>query len=152
MCIYKYKKYFIFIIFLFVFINIFCCNFNYVDAGILSPEVTDNLFIQEGELITEAGFEPNTEVGDVMSMVIKAFLSLLGIIFVILIITAGYQWMTAEGDEQKVNEAKDKIKRAIIGLIIIVSAYAITHFVFARLPGGSGSGGVGGGVGGGSGG
>jgi hypothetical protein len=41
--------------------------------------------------------------------------------------------MTAGGDEQKVTKAKDSIRRAIIGLIIIVAAYGITYFVFMAL-------------------
>jgi len=58
---------------------------------------------------------------------------LLGIIFIILMIYAGYNWMTAQGEEEKVTKAKTTIQRAIIGLIIVVSAYAITAFVFKSL-------------------
>ena len=65
----------------------------------------------------------------------------MGVIFIILIILAGYNWMTAGGEEEKVNKAKQMIYRAIIGLIIIMSAYAITYFVFTNLPAGTGGGG-----------
>src|SRR3989339_689175 len=65
--------------------------------------------------------------------VVKAFLSLLGIIFIILVIYGGYKWMMARGSEQEVEAAKNIIQRAIIGLIIIVAAYAITAFVFTGL-------------------
>jgi amino acid permease len=57
-------------------------------------------------------------------------LGLLGIIFVVLLVYAGIQWMTAEGDEVKVEKAKSTITRAIIGLGIIITAYAITYFIF----------------------
>lgn len=128
-----------------VILIVFCFSFNCVYAGILNPDVVGDLADQERELALTAGFDLNTNIGDVVSIVIKAFLSLLGVIFVILIITAGYKWMTAGGEEQKINEAKDAIRRAIIGLIIIASAYAITHFVFTHLPwGGSSGGGLGG--------
>lgn len=72
-------------------------------------------------------------VSQILGTVIKAFLSLLGVIFIILIILGGYHWMTAGGDEQKVNKAKDTLKRAIIGLIIVVGSYAISSFVFDKL-------------------
>lgn len=75
----------------------------------------------------------------IISTVIEAFLGLLGIIFLILIIYAGYNWMTAQGDEEKVTKAKDTLQRAVIGLIIIIVAYSITYFVFSSLPGGGGS-------------
>jgi len=72
----------------------------------------------------------------IIQTVISAFLGLLGIIFLVLIIYAGFNWMTAQGDEEKVTKAKDTLTRAIIGLIIITAAYSITYFVFSSLPGG----------------
>jgi hypothetical protein len=58
---------------------------------------------------------------------------------------AGYKYMTAGGNEEKTREAIDSIRRGIIGLIIIVSAYAITYFVFNSMDwfGGAGGGGAG---------
>lgn len=60
--------------------------------------------------------------------IIKVFLGLLGIIFLALIITAGYKWMTSGGNEEKIKEAQQQIVRAAVGLIIILAAYAITDF------------------------
>ena len=74
-------------------------------------------------------------IGQIVGLVIKAFLGLLGVIFIYLIVLAGYNWMTAAGDEQKVEKAKDQIKRAVIGLVIVVSAYAITYFVLQAMSG-----------------
>jgi len=85
-----------------------------------------------------AGYESNVTIGGVVATVVKAFLGLLGVIFVILLIVAGFNWMTAGGDEEKINKAKSTIKAAIIGLIIVVAAYSITYFVFANLPGSGG--------------
>jgi hypothetical protein len=51
----------------------------------------------------------------------------------ILMIYGGYNWMTAAGDEQKIDKAKDTIRAAMIGLIIIIAAYAISIFVISRL-------------------
>jgi hypothetical protein len=75
-----------------------------------------------------------------VATLIKAFLSLLGVIFVVLIIIAGFKWMNAGGNEKDVEDAQTRIKTAIIGLIIILSAYAITAFVFSRLPATTGAG------------
>jgi hypothetical protein len=46
---------------------------------------------------------------------------------------AGLMWMTARGDATKAEKAKDTIMRAVIGIIIIASAYAITSFVISRV-------------------
>jgi hypothetical protein len=72
----------------------------------------------------------------IIQIVISAFLGLLGIIFLVLIIYSGFNWMTAGGDEEKVTKAKQTLTQAVIGLIIIIAAYSITYFVFSILPGG----------------
>ena len=68
-----------------------------------------------------------------LGRIINGALTMLGIIFVILIILAGYNWMTAAGDEAKVTKAKETIRRAIIGFIIVSSAYAIYNYVFVNM-------------------
>ncbi|MBI4779655.1 hypothetical protein HY797_04380 [Candidatus Falkowbacteria bacterium] len=81
---------------------------------------------------------PYAEVGEtslsqMIGVIIAAALALIGSIFLILMLYAGYNWMTARGEEEKVTKAKDTITRAIIGLIIVVGAYAIWSFVFSNL-------------------
>jgi hypothetical protein len=104
-----------------------------VYAAILKSDVIANIESQNSNLVSKAGFDTTSSVGSIIAIVIKAFLGMLGIIFIILMVLAGYNWMTAAGDEQKVEKAKDEIKRAIIGLIICTSAYAISYFVFKAL-------------------
>lgn len=90
-----------------------------------------------------AGLNKSVTIGQVVGNLIKIALSLLAIIFIVLLVYAGFQWMTAEGNEDKVTKAKETIVRAIIGLVIIIAAYSITYFVFQNVnkaAGGSGSG------------
>ncbi len=72
-------------------------------------------------------------LSQIIGQVVGAFLGLLGIIFIILIIYSGYNWMTANGNEEKVDRAKDTLWRTLIGLIIIIGAYAIWNFVLNKL-------------------
>jgi len=65
----------------------------------------------------------------VVAGVINTFLSFLGIIFVVLLVMAGFKWMTAQGREENITEAKEHIVRAIIGLVIIMAAWGITNLV-----------------------
>ena len=90
----------------------------------------------------------NFHLGNVVAVVIQGALGLLGIIFLIIMVFAGYRWMTASGNEESVKTSKQMITRAIIGLIIILMAYAITYFIFNQLPFSGGSSGSGGGLGG----
>ena len=66
-----------------------------------------------------------TKLGDMIGLV----LSFIGVLFLILTIYGGISWMTAGGNEQKVEKAKTIIINAIIGLLIVLSAYTITSFV-----------------------
>ncbi len=56
-------------------------------------------------------------------------LSFIGVLFLGLMIYAGLMWMLAQGNEQEVTKAKDLITNAIIGLIIVFAAYALTTFI-----------------------
>jgi len=64
--------------------------------------------------------------------IVQTLLGLTGIVFVILIIYAGVARMTAGGDAEKVKMSNKIIVGAIIGLIIILSAYALTISSFSR--------------------
>lgn len=68
-----------------------------------------------------------------VNVLINAALSLLGVIFIIMVILAGFKWMTAQGDAKKVEEARDNIKNAVMGLVVVLAAYAITKFIFDVL-------------------
>jgi cytochrome bd-type quinol oxidase subunit 2 len=105
--------------------------------GLLEDNTDQELTNQTEKLRQTAGFKETTEPGsgiaEIISLVIYAFLGLLGVIFLIMIILAGANWMMAQGEEEKVRNAKDTIKSAIIGLIIVMVAYSVTYFVFASL-------------------
>lgn len=69
----------------------------------------------------------------IVGTVINVLLGLFGTILTVLLLLAGYNWMTAGGDEGKVTKAKDMIKNAVIGIAIILAAYAVSNFVINAL-------------------
>jgi hypothetical protein len=73
------------------------------------------------------------ELPEIIGGIIKTALSIMGIVAAILIIYAGYVWMTARGKEERVTKAKETLEAAVIGLIIIMAAYALTYFVVDRI-------------------
>jgi len=75
------------------------------------------------------GDDPNTTIETVIGRTIQTFLSVMGIIFLALMLFGGYKWMIAQGREEEVTKAKNIIKSAVIGLGIVLIAYAITYFV-----------------------
>lgn len=66
-----------------------------------------------------------TTIGTIISTV----LGLLGIIFLVLAVYAGFLWMTSQGSEEKTKKAKQILSTAVIGLVITLAAYAIADFV-----------------------
>jgi hypothetical protein len=100
-------------------------------AQIIDPNVAGEFTAQVQPV---SGYSQTMTVGSVVALLVRAALGLLAIIFLILMITAGFSWMTAGGDETKVKKARDTIKTAVIGLIIVLAAYAITYFLFSVLP------------------
>jgi len=71
----------------------------------------------------------------IIATIITAALSFLGVIFLILMIYGGFMWMTASGNDEQVKKSVQLITAAIIGLIIVVSAYAISFFVMSKMGG-----------------
>jgi uncharacterized iron-regulated membrane protein len=65
--------------------------------------------------------------------IVQVALILVGTVFMLLIIYGGYMWMIARGDTEKVKKAKDIITSAVIGLFIVLAAYAITNFVLGAI-------------------
>lgn len=68
-----------------------------------------------------------------VAKLIRAALGFLGVIFTFLIIYAGYLWMTAAGNDSKIDEAKKILSRSIVGLVIIMASYSISGLVICKI-------------------
>ena len=75
----------------------------------------------------------DTDPRAVVAGIIRGLLTLLGVIFLGLMIYGGFLWMTSSGNEESIEKAKTLIRQAIIGLAIVLSAFAITAFVTNAL-------------------
>jgi len=67
--------------------------------------------------------------------IIKIVLGFLGIIVTVIILFAGFKWMTAGGNEENVAGAKKMLIAGIIGLVIILSSYALATFIINQIVG-----------------
>ncbi len=107
--------------------------------------LTQNVLADSSKDITEQMQEPLANVSlpdidddpgrieEIVGKIIGVFLSIFGVIFMVLVIYGGYKWMMASGREEEIKKAKDTIRSAIIGLIIVIAAYAITYFITSAL-------------------
>lgn len=71
----------------------------------------------------------NSQVGSVFNLV----LMIAGAVSVITVIVGGILYALSIGDSAKTAKAKDTIIYAVIGLIIVSSAFAITNFIIGRV-------------------
>jgi amino acid transporter len=104
-------------------------------------EIVNERFASDVESATGIGAESRTPV-ETAILLISSFLGLLGIIALVVILYAGFQWMTAGGNEEKITEAKDLLKGAVIGAAIILFSYTIAQFIFSTLESASGQGAI----------
>ena len=86
-----------------------------------------------GEVSGAANIKNQSTLPVIIGNLVRIAIGLLGIIFLILTVYAGFLYLTARGDEEKVTHAKETLQRGVIGLIIISAAYAIATFVISAL-------------------
>lgn len=67
--------------------------------------------------------------------IIRVALSLLGIAAVLIVLYGGFVYMTAQGDAEKIGQARKILVNGTIGLAIILSSFAIVQFIFSSLQG-----------------
>lgn len=108
-----------------------------VDYACPFPTADECLTWSLNQTGTNAGYSQSdsssASIAESVGKIISYVLALLGIFFLVNTIYSGIQWMTAGGNEEKVKQAQARIFNAIIGLIIVMSAYAITFFVVNKL-------------------
>lgn len=88
-------------------------------AGVLNPNPGDEAQPMDPRLFA--------------AYVIRIALSFLGTGLMIMIFMAGYWYFIARGDDEKITRAKDTVRQALMGMVIILIAYAVTSFVINGL-------------------
>jgi hypothetical protein len=64
---------------------------------------------------------------------IRVLMGFLGIIAVAIILLGGFKWMTAQGDDKKIEAAKKLITAGLTGLVIVLAAFLIANFVISTI-------------------
>lgn len=79
---------------------------------------------------------PETEFPDLILVVVNYALGLVGVLALFFIVYGGFLYVTAHGDSQQVDKAKEIIIYAVIGIIVIGVAAALVNFVVSGILGG----------------
>lgn len=94
--------------------------------------ITNDPLAALGDINDQAEFSEQG-LTDTIGLLISVLLGVLGIIFLVLVIWAGLLWMTAAGETKQTQKAKDILVTSVIGLVILLSAYAISTFVIDNI-------------------
>lgn len=116
------------VITLFVFTALFLSS-NVSHAANLKDAFLTPLYNASGQ----AGYGKEVSAEGIASLVITIALTFIGVIFLVLAIYGGYIWMIARGNEQEVEKAKQIIQNSIIGLIVVLAAYAASWYIIKVL-------------------
>jgi Type IV secretion system pilin len=71
----------------------------------------------------------NLTIGGVVSGLISAVLVLAAIVFFFMLVIGGIRWITSGGDKGQTEGARNQITAALVGLVIVFSAWAIVQLV-----------------------
>ncbi|MDQ5938590.1 MAG: hypothetical protein QG603_199 [Patescibacteria group bacterium] len=85
------------------------------------------------EAASGTGLVSDKDPVEIIVEIINILLYFLGSIVIILILWAGFKWMTSAGNADAIKKSRETILNAVIGLIIIFASYAILNFVFDSL-------------------
>jgi hypothetical protein len=116
-------------------LNIFFVNTNYCFAqekNTTAQEINTKLSV----FANESGYGKPVSPGELVGQVLSVIYALLGAGALAFIVYAGFLWMFAAGNQERIDKAQSIIKNAVIGLVILFSAYLITNFVITALSGG----------------
>jgi hypothetical protein len=97
---------------------------------------------QANQTAQAAGINQSGDLLQIIGRIINIVLGFLGVILLILFLYAGFLWMTAGDDATKVQQAKNIMRNAVIGLVIIVSAFAISSYILKLIANNIGAGGT----------
>jgi hypothetical protein len=100
-----------------------------VDIGFSGDGMASKIAGQAGYDTSGGQYALSQTVGGI----IRAVLSVIGVLFLGLTVFAGFLWMTAAGNEEKVTKAKSILTSSVIGLAIVAASYGITALVFTFL-------------------
>lgn len=103
---------------------------SFVASNVSAADYSLSLFAKKAGYSTSGN---KASLEGTVNIVVNVVLSLTGIIFLILAVYAGVRWMTAQGNSEDVTKAQETLQAAIIGMVVVSMAYAITGLIFNTL-------------------
>lgn len=91
-----------------------------------------NLLINAGNTAGYAKADQYSAAATV-GKIINVSLGIIGVLFLGLMVYAGYLWLTAGGDEEQVKKAKSYMYNSLIGLVIVLASYGLSNYIVSSI-------------------
>lgn len=76
---------------------------------------------------------PDKNAGQIIIDALNMTYFIAGVVTVIMVIVGGLNYVTSSGDSSKTAKAKNTILYAVIGIVVIIFAFAVTTFINSKL-------------------
>ena len=132
----KRKKFFVLSVFTLIVFTLYVPLNCYSKNNTANAAAIDLFSNSAKTTASQMGYDPQTNqltILNQISLIVNVVFGLTGVIVFVLIIYGCIFWMTAGGNDEQVKKAQKIIQRAVIGLIIVVLAYAITYFILKAI-------------------
>ena len=100
-----------------------------INAGLGANSIAESATYYANEEASSIVVPPGPDLFEIIRNLLSATFGVTGIVAVIMIIIGGFYYMTSQGEPQRVQRGKNTILYGIIGMIIVLSAFAIVNFV-----------------------
>ncbi len=93
-----------------------------------------SVVLAEGTTISiDPGTTASFTLPDFISAAVQAVIVIAGLLTFAFLVWGGVEWLTSGGDKEKYEAARGRITAAVIGLVIVVAAWAILNVLTSFL-------------------
>lgn len=114
---------------LIILLSLLAFSISPVSAQLINPTKKAEMEKNTNSLATETGYPIEKSFEDLAATVIRVITGILGVLFLSFAFVAGYNWMNAGGNEEKIKKSKDTLRDLIIGLILVLAVYALASYL-----------------------
>lgn len=103
-------------------------------AAILFLLAPNAVFAQDRTVVLKNPLNTSS-IPELVANILKAAVGIVGAVALLIFVYGGFLWLTSGGEAGKVQQGKDAMKWAIVGLFVVFSSYALVSFVLSALTG-----------------
>lgn len=120
----------------YTFLVLASCLFLLIGSPLLAADLRGDI-LNKTKGVANTTFQtdvnPENALAESVGTVVNVLVGVLGAIAVILILYAGFLWMTAGGNDEQIKKAKNTIRATVIGMLIVAFAYGIASFFIGAV-------------------